>query len=373
MTREAIDWSQLWYPGPTRVFTPEELARAGQDPPSRTALVMITLNVLLLCSTALQFMPPALVAKATGYIVALLVPAAVAARALWRKPSRWRLMQYSLLYVCMAFAFGAVEGFVQALGGKSPEQIRQLRPLIQMAGVIGIVLIAALWMLTVYRSHQIAARLRELDERDRAVDMARQLAAAQIQPHFLFNSLAALQHWVATKDDRAAPLLGSLTGYLRAVLPMFQRHSLTLDEELQAVRSYLEVMRARLGPKLQLQWQVDEAALGAPLPPGLLLTLVENAIEHGVVPALGEVQLCLNARRQGQTAHIELDDTGPGLPPGFGPAQEGVGLANSRQRLAQMHGGRATLTLQPRPGGGTQVRLDLPATAHGSPTLPNRP
>jgi LytS/YehU family sensor histidine kinase len=101
------------------------------------------------------------------------------------------------------------------------------------------------WFLTLYRAHQIEGRLRELAERERAVALAGQLMAAQIQPHFLFNSLASLQHWVQTQDPRAAPMLEALTGFLRATLPLFNRPSLTLGEELQAVRSYLQVMQAR--------------------------------------------------------------------------------------------------------------------------------
>ena len=85
------------------------------------------------------------------------------------------------------------------------------------------------WFLTLYRAHQIEGRLRELAERDRAVALAGQLMAAQIQPHFLFNSLASLQHWVQTQDPRAAPMLEALTDFLRATLPLFNRPALTLS------------------------------------------------------------------------------------------------------------------------------------------------
>ena len=149
------------------------------------------------------------------------------------------------------------------------------------------------WFLTLYRAHQIEGRLRELAERDKAVALAGQLMAAQIQPHFLFNSLASLQHWVHTRDERAAPLLDALTGFLRDTLPLFNRPELTLRDEVPAVQHYLEVMQARLGPRLQFAIDLPPALLPLRLPPGLLLTLVENAVEHGVQPNLagGTVQI----------------------------------------------------------------------------------
>jgi hypothetical protein len=109
-------------------------------------------------------------------------------------------------------------------------------------------------------AHQIEARLRELAEQQRALDMARQLAAAQIQPHFLYNALASLQHWVQAKDDRAAPMLAALTGFLRATLPLFNRERLALGDEAEAARQYLAVMQLRLGERLRASVTIDPAA-----------------------------------------------------------------------------------------------------------------
>ena len=209
----------------------------------------------------------------------------------------------------------------------------------------------------------IEARLREIDERERAVGMALQLASAQIQPHFLFNSLASLLHWVQAKDDRAAPMLQALTGFLRATLPLFNQPRLALGDEAQAAAQYLEVMRLRLGDRLQYRLAIEPAAAGAQVPPGLLLTLAENAVEHGVMPSLRGASIEVTARRVGDELQLTVTDTGPGLPPeradGKWPA-DGVGLANTRARLAQAFGARAGLSLANAPSGGCVAAIHLP-------------
>jgi len=217
-----------------------------------------------------------------------------------------------------------------------------------------------------YRRQQISARRSEMQERALALAAQAQLAQAQIQPHFLFNSLASLSHWVRQQDARAAPLLDALTAYLRATLPLFNRQQLSLGEELAAVREYLAVMQARLGERLRVQIEVPEALLDTPLPPALLLTLVENAVEHGVLPKLGPARLRIAAEARGGELRLGVSDDGPGLPPAPAPQSpgRGVGLKNSRLRLAQVYGERASLQLANDPDtGGCLAQLCLPLAA----------
>jgi LytS/YehU family sensor histidine kinase len=231
-------------------------------------------------------------------------------------------------------------------------------------GVLG------LWFIIVYRHQFIASRLRELDERDKSLEMARRLAAAQLEPHFLFNTLAGLQHWVQTQDERAAPLLAALTGYLRATLPLFDRPLLAAADELVAIERYLQVMQARLGPaRLRFRIEVGEAARRVLLPPGLLLTLVENAVQHGVEPLIAGGEVVLRGSvldsAAGDEALFEVMDTGSG------PAadlREGVGLGNVRQRLALTCGPRARLVIAPAAGGGCRAEIRVPVvTPHHAP------
>jgi LytS/YehU family sensor histidine kinase len=213
------------------------------------------------------------------------------------------------------------------------------------------------WFLVVWRAQTIESRLREQAEREKSIEMARRLAAAQIEPHFLFNTLASMQHWVQTKDDRAAPLLAALTGYLRATLPLFKHALLPAGEELVAVQRYLEVMQARMGARLAYTLDIEPGLERALLPPGLLLTLVENAIAHGLEPQLAGGHISVRARRLGDTAAFEVLDDGVGPAPDM---QDGVGLANARQRLALNCGATASLHIAAAEGGGCHAQIRLP-------------
>jgi signal transduction histidine kinase len=350
---DRLDWSQLWYPGPTRRFTPEEMARAGGDAPDRTLRATVLLNAALAGFLVLQWAPAQLTAVLTALLAAALLLGAAGARALWRQPARGMLTRWTLLITTALVGLGVLLVRVQGLATGSSERTAVLGVALGAA----LALTMALWFLAVWRSQQIATRLREQDEQQRTLALARQLAAAQIRPHFLANSLAALQHWVQTKDDRAAPLLEALGGFLRATLPLFDRERLPLAEEAAAVRHYLGVMALRLGPRLRWQVEVDAASGAVPLPPGLLLTLVENAVEHGVMAALDGAEVRVRARTVAGRLVLTVRDTGPGLP---GTVTEGTGLSNTRARLAQDHGSAAALTLTNAPDGGALATLTLP-------------
>lgn len=353
MKQDAVDWSQVWYPGPTRRFTADEMARAGTDRPSRTLTTVVMLNYALAAFVLMQLAP----AAATSALSLLLTLAGAIGWAgmlqLWRRPERRTLAIVSVL--------GAAALMLALLGTvhlKHLERGMPTRDWVAGAGmVLAMLLSVAYWFVAVYRAHQIEARLREQAEQQRALEMARQLASAQIQPHFLFNSLASLQHWVQTKDDRAAPLLSALTGFLRATLPLFNRQRLSLGDEAEAVRQYLAVMQMRLGDRLRCSIDIDPAAAPAQVPPGLLLTLVENAVEHGVMPALAGAEVQVTARVQAGRIRLAVRDTGPGL---VGGPTDGTGLANTRERLAQAFGGAATLSLENAAGGGCIARIDCP-------------
>lgn len=347
---ERIDWSQLWYPGPRRDFSAEELVRAGSDRPSRTLLVVTAVNAALVGFALLVIAPQQVTARALALMLAACVFAAIAARAVWRRPSRRALFRWTLAYSAGAGVFAV---FIMQRTADRLEREWSFGICWGAALVVSI----GLWALTVYRADLIAARLSELDERERRADMARQLAQAQIQPHFLFNSLASLQQWVQAKDDRAAPLLAALCGFLRATLPLFDRRVLRVHEEVEAVRQYLTVMQLRLGERLRWTTDVEPAAAGAVLPPGLLLTLVENAIEHGIQPILAGGELHVRAAEERGRLVVEVRDSGPGLAPG---ATEGVGLTNARARLAQAFGADAGLTLSNAEG--CLARIECPWT-----------
>jgi len=332
---DTLHCRQWFYPGPIRVFTPEEMAKAGMQPwpvavDSYVALNLVTMLPALLFTrqgtgwaTALMWW---------GFWCALALVTLALSRLLWRHPTRRRLNLYcyGTAVAVLAVALGLIHQ-----GERDWVQRENITLIAAMTGVL-----SAWWMLTVFRVQQIEARLRELADQDAALRLQTRLAAAQIQPHFLFNTLASLQHWVDTGDARAAPLLRDFTAYLRATLPMFERELQPLADEVEMVRRYLAIMQARLGARLGFTLDVP-AGLQAQVPPGIVLTLVENAIAHGVEPQLRGGQVAVAARHDGAQLVLTVHDDGPGLAPGWA---EGVGLANTRRRLVNACPA-ATLTL----------------------------
>jgi signal transduction histidine kinase len=353
--RQRIDWSQLWYPGPKREFTPAEMASAGGDPPNRTLSMGVVVNLLTLL-VVLGVGAPA--AQRLGLLVSATAFAAFASAIawwLWWRPTRQALFRAS---IGVALAMGATAWLIRQW---VPDREQRMWYAVVLAGG-ACMAIVLLWFLVVWRSQQIEGRLREQREREQAIESARRLAAAQIEPHFLFNTLASLQHWVATGDARAPKLLEALTGYLRATLPLFRRPTLPLADELLAVRHYLALMQLRLGDRLRFEIDVSDELGAEPLPPGLLLTLVENALQHGIEPQLAGGAIVLSARREAGRVVLEVRDSGPG--PGSAPAAAGggTGLANLRERLALAHPQAAsTLELLAAPAGGAIARASWPA------------
>jgi signal transduction histidine kinase len=331
-------WSQWVYPGPKRVFTAEELARAGEQPWPAMLERYVLFNAVFLLG--MGFASGSRMEATWMFCagLAMAIAGLAVGRWLWRQPSRWRLNMASLAAAVVFWVVVLVAA--RLLGRDTAREIgRELAP--HLAWIV-VATVSAWWALTVYRAHQIEARLRELAEQDAALRLSTRLATAQIQPHFLFNTLASLQHWVDTGDARAAPLLRDFTAYLRATLPMFERELQPLADEIEMVRRYLAIMQARLGARLAFHVDVP-AGDTTPLPPGIVLTLVENAIGHGIEPQLRGGRIDIAARHEGGRLVLTVRDDGPGLAPG---CADGVGLANTRRRLAQACPG-ATLTLTP--------------------------
>ncbi|WP_395702711.1 sensor histidine kinase, partial [Aquabacterium sp.] len=247
------------------------------------------------------------------------------------------------------------EKLLRALWRATPVQLLAGRALLLM-----------LWAVATGRRAQIQRALQQsqlVAERDAAARHAAearlQLLQAQIQPHFIFNTLAALQHWVDTGDARAPALLRSLTQFLRGSTELLAREQATLGDELVLARHYLAIMQARLGERLDLAFTVADDCLDQPLPPGLLLTLLENAVEHGVAPALQPAGIAVRAQRVAGRFELAVLNGGQPLAPGW---HDGVGLANCRERLQHRFGSAASLNLQATDAG-TLARVTIEGRA----------
>lgn len=203
--------------------------------------------------------------------------------------------------------------------------------------------------------------IAEVTQARREAELRLAVLQAQVEPHFLFNTLASIRALVRSDGDRAEATLDALAAHLRATMPVVPAGSAlpesTLAQQLAVAESYLEVMRLRLGGRLSVHVAADAPARAQPFPPLLLITLVENAIKHGIEPKRGPGEVRIEARREGAQLVVEVLDDGVGLSPGLGG---GVGLANVREQLAAAHGDAASLEVASRPGSGCVARLRLP-------------
>ncbi|HEY8049508.1 MAG TPA: histidine kinase [Ramlibacter sp.] len=192
-----------------------------------------------------------------------------------------------------------------------------------------------------------------------AADTRLRLLQAQVQPHFLFNTLANIRALVNAGSPRAVQVMDSLIAYLRCSVPQLQQADGTIGQEMDLVRSYLELMHMRMPDRLHYSVDCDAAALRAPCPPMALLTLVENAVRHGIDPGEEGGRIDVVARLEGERCVVTVTDTGVGLQQG---GTGGSGLANLRERM-KLAFGDAQLRLASIEPHGTQAVLEYPAQA----------
>jgi LytS/YehU family sensor histidine kinase len=212
--------------------------------------------------------------------------------------------------------------------------------------------------------YYLEAREREAQ----AGRLATQLADArlralrmQMEPHFLFNSLNAITVIVRDRDSATATrMLEQLGEMLRRVLRADRPQEVTLAEELDFVRLYLGIEEMRFSDRLRPSIDVDPALYSAAVPEFVLQPLVENAIRHGLAKRVSASRLEIVARREGDELVLSVTDDGPGPDGDPVPTAEGVGLGNTRERLATLYGGRARLELEPTPEGGARATVRLP-------------
>jgi len=169
------------------------------------------------------------------------------------------------------------------------------------------------------------------------------LLHAQVEPHFLYNTLASAQVLTRSDPAKADQMLGSLIAYLRHSLPRAERSLSTLGEELELTRAYLDILKIRMGERLTLQLQVPDAVKAVPIPSMMLQTLAENAIKHGLEPLPGGGTIWIFARVAGDKVSVTVADDGRGF--SEDSAGTGIGLRNVRERLQLAYGDAASLSL----------------------------
>jgi glucose-6-phosphate-specific signal transduction histidine kinase len=229
-------------------------------------------------------------------------------------------------------------------------------------------LLVAPWITVaaLFRQRDYAARRQELafalerSELERkALDSRLRLLQAQVEPHFLFNTLANVRELVDAGSPQASAVLDNLIAYLRAAVPRLHDPATTMGQELELVRAYLKLMHMRMPDRLQFDLQADEAALGLRCPPMTLLTLVENAVRHGIDPSEQGGRIDVRVRARDGRCRAEVSDTGVGLKRAADGL--GTGLSTLRERLELAFAGDAKLDLVALAPRGVRAELDFPA------------
>ena len=236
-----------------------------------------------------------------------------------------------------------------------------------LAHVVGAALLFAPWIAigAILRERELHAREQafafelERSEFERRVSDARlSLMQAQVEPHFLFNTLANVQALVDSGSPQASKVLTSLIAYLRAAVPRMQSQSTTFDDEVQLVRSYLELMQMRMPDRLQYAIHLDPAAARLYCPPMTLLTLVENAVRHGVDPSEAGGRIDADIWMRDNRCLMRVKDTGVGLK--STSRGLGTGLSTLRERLKLAFSGDAQLTLTEVAPHGVCAEINIP-------------
>jgi len=211
-----------------------------------------------------------------------------------------------------------------------------------------------------------AAETAEAESLKRQVVEARMAAMqAQVEPHFLFNTLASIDHLIETDPARASQMQRNLIALLRASMPSMRESNpsaQTLGREIAVIRPYLEILKVRMEDRLQASVDVPNGLLSAEFPPMMIQSLVENAIKHGLEPKAEGGTLRVAAEIVDGRLAVTVADTGLG----FGLADTagtGVGLANIRERLKLLYGERASVVVTDNEPSGTVVTLTVPYQA----------
>lgn len=218
-----------------------------------------------------------------------------------------------------------------------------------------------------WQQHRRQVELRWLREREARVSLEKSLLEselralqAQVEPHFLYNTLANVQYLIRHQPEQAERMLGHFVAYLRNVLPDWAAPVSTVGRECQLVADYLAIMAIRMGGRLRFEVHCPAELEALDFPPLMLISLVENAVRHGVEPKPGPGLIHVSAARSDDRLSLRVQDDGVGL--GSDSSGSGVGLSNIRQRLAAMFGDAGRLSLETNESGGIDAELIVPVT-----------
>lgn len=182
----------------------------------------------------------------------------------------------------------------------------------------------------------------------------------QLEPHFLFNALNSIAALLHEDVNAADEMLARLGDFLRLTLGHFGAQTVTLKEELEFLRRYLEIEKIRLEDRLRVHYEIEPQALAAQVPTLILQPSIENAIKHGVQQSLGQVQIVVSVRREGETLYLQIKDDGEQWQSSSSARKEGVGITNTRDRLESVYGAAQRFDLTRTSDGWTVATIEMP-------------
>ena len=200
-------------------------------------------------------------------------------------------------------------------------------------------------------------RIRRLDHEKRVVETNLKLLQAQIEPHFLFNTLSNVLSLMETDVEKGKAMMVDLIQYLRTSLSRSREDVSTLGQEMEMIRAYLDIFKVRMGERLNYHVDVPGSLESVYLPPMLIQPLVENAVKHGLEPKIEGGEIQVRAEVQGDKLRIWIADSGNGM---HDHASYGVGLENVRSRLQSLYGTQGTLTLEEHKPTGLKATIEIP-------------
>jgi len=302
-----------------------------------------------------------LLLTATGYSLTLLI-ASLFRRLITMRPL-WTLILSLAAVMLAAVAFSVIETWSYATF---------LKPTSRPVGVeyLGAILLnfslLAAWAALYYGINYFLLLEEQIDQRERLESQASSAQLAmlryQLNPHFLFNTLNSISTLVLLKQtERANAMLARLSSFLRYTLANEPTAKVTLAQEVETLKLYLEIEKMRFEDRLRPHFKIESETIGARLPSLLLQPLIENAIKYAVTPAETGADIWLTARREGEAVRIEVADNGGGDDAGISASQStGVGLANIRDRLSQAYGGAHRFETRRNERGGFSVIVEIP-------------
>ncbi|MCP3018752.1 sensor histidine kinase [Cupriavidus basilensis] len=288
------------------------------------------------------------------------------------RPRRWPFLCLTAVAVPLGVIMGSWT--TRVVLGEPAKSFEEATDMLRMCLVVG--MLASASMIYFYWSREKLAHLErqaaldalQREEAEKQLVRAQLMALqAQIEPHFLFNSLANLDCLIATDQQAARRLLQRLIGFLRMSLSHTRAEQCTLRQEFELLRSYLDIQALRFGARLAYEIELPPELAEVEIPPMLIQPLVENAVSHGIEPCMHGGRIVLSARAQGDNAvQVVITDTGVG----FGHAVtkgSGLGLTHVRERLARIFGAAASMQMEENTPRGVIVRLTLPVVRTAAP------